>query len=132
MTSAPILHHARRSAFTFFYLSARVLAGFSQKLMSRVHSCNLEERTAMSTSFPRECKNRSFLWMLLVAAYGLANKTSKWQVHSDETFIDFGLHAVPFFPQLFFKTEGGRLVLIDAKMVGAIMIGGTDTARQIF
>ena len=81
---------------------------------------------------PRECRNRSFLWLLLVAAYGLANANAKWQVHSDDTFLSFGLHSVPFVPQLFFKREGGELVLIVAKIVDDILFGGTEKARREF
>lgn len=50
---------------------------------------------------PKECKLKSFYWLLLVAAYGFVNANAKWQLHSDDTLFQLGLSQSPYIPQLF-------------------------------
>ena len=59
----------------------------------------------------------SHLWLLLTAAYGLLNTNGKWQVQSDRGLLDYGLVQSKHVPQLFFKRESGKLVLIGATVV---------------
>ena len=40
---------------------------------------------------PRESMNRKSLWLLLAAAYGLVNASSKWQLQSDRALINMYL-----------------------------------------
>ena len=79
---------------------------------------------------PRECPGRQFRWRLLVATYGLVNANAKWQLHSDTTLLDLGLHAVVLIPQLFYMKRDGKLCLIVAKVVDDFLIGGTKSARK--
>ena len=79
---------------------------------------------------PRECPDRQFRWRLLVASYGLVNANAKWQLHSDTTLLDLGLHAVVLIPQLFYMKQDGKLCLIVAKVVDDFLIGGTKSARE--
>lgn len=81
---------------------------------------------------PRECDNKTFYWLLEVATYGLVNANAKWQNHSDTTFLDMGLLSVVQVPQLFYLMEGGILVLIVAKVVDDILVGGHDEIRKRF
>ena len=81
---------------------------------------------------PRECKERSFYWLLMVASYGLVNASAKWQDHSDTTFLTIGLNAVRYIPQLFYMKKNGVMCLIVAKVVDDILIGGSLEARKWF
>ena len=37
---------------------------------------------------PRECKNRTFYWLLLTSTYGLVNANAKRQEHCDNLFVN--------------------------------------------
>ena len=51
---------------------------------------------------------------------------------SDTTLLGMGLLAVVNVPQLFYLMESGTLVLIVAKIVDDILVGGHDKMRKIF
>ena len=82
---------------------------------------------------PKESQMKStHLWLLLTAAYGLVNANAKWQNQSDNVMLDIGLQQSPHVPQLFFKTENGRIVLIVAKIVDDLKVAGGDKCVQHF
>ena len=64
------------------------------------------------------------LWLLLVTAHGLVNANAKWQNQSDKIMLDIGLQQSSHVPQLLYKKEGGRLVLLVAKIVDDLEIAG--------
>ena len=81
---------------------------------------------------PRECQDRQFIWLLTVATYGLVNANSKWQIHSDQTFFDLGLHTTVFIPQLFHMKTDGRLTLLVVKVTDDIFVGGPEQVKRSF
>lgn len=72
------------------------------------------------------------LWMLTTGLYGLVNANAKWQNQSDQLMHDIGLTQSPHVPQLFYKKENGRLVLIVAKIVDHLKIAGEVNRSQKF
>ena len=81
---------------------------------------------------PKESADRGFVWLLTVARYGSVNANAKWQVHSDQTFIDMGLNTLVYVPQLFYMHENGELVLIVVKVTDDIFIAGSDGYKRNF
>lgn len=81
---------------------------------------------------PRESSRRGFYWLLTAASYGLVNANAKWQRHSDTTFLDLGLKTMVYIPQLFYKFHDSCLVLIVAKIVDDILVGGEDSFKNAF
>lgn len=81
---------------------------------------------------PRESHMKAtHMWLLLTAAYGLVNANAKWQNHSDNLMFELNLSQSKFIPQLFFKKEGGILVLIVAKIVDDLKAAGIgDNAKN--
>lgn len=74
---------------------------------------------------------RTFVWLLLVAAYGLFDSNAKWQEQSDQVLINFGLEQCHQFPQLFFKRDG-NLILVVAKFVDDNKVMGQDEYAKYF
>ena len=72
---------------------------------------------------PRECKNRSFYWLLLTSAYGLVNANAKWQEHCDHLFVNIGLTQSRFVPQLFFSRKE-CINILAVKIVDDVLITG--------
>lgn len=64
---------------------------------------------------PRECKNSSFYWLLLTAAYGLVNANAKWQEEIDSAFTSLG------FTRLLDKACP---ILITVKIVDDVLMWG--------
>ena len=81
---------------------------------------------------PRECYDRQFIWLLTVATYGLVNANSKWQIHSDQTFFDLGLHTTVFIPQLFHVITNGKLQMLVVKVTDDIFVGGAEEVKRLF
>ena len=82
---------------------------------------------------PRESAQRAtHMWLLLTAAYGLVNANAKWQVKSDECFFELGMLQCQQIPQLFYKHEGGKLVLLAAKVVDDIKVAGEGDRAEDF
>ena len=82
---------------------------------------------------PKESSMKStHLWLLLTAAYGLVNANAKWQNQSDNVMLDLGLQQSSPIPQLFFKKEGGRLVLLVAKIVDDLKVAGEGNRAELF
>ena len=79
---------------------------------------------------PKECKDRTFYCLLLIASYRLVNANAKWQLHSDTTLQDCGLLCVVHLPQLFYKRKDGQLWIIVAKVVDDILVAGSSEARK--
>lgn len=74
---------------------------------------------------PRECKTRhQHYWLLLSAAYGLANAGAKWQELSDDVLRGFGFSQLVYVPQLFYKKLDGKVVVIAVKVVDDILFAG--------
>ena len=80
----------------------------------------------------KEYKDRRFVWLLLVAVYGLVNSNAKWQVQSDQALRDIGLTQSKLIPQLFFKRKRSKLVLIAAKIVDYLMVAGEEDEVKEF
>ena len=81
---------------------------------------------------PQECENKKFVWLLTVATYGLVNANAKWQMHSDQTLINLGLSTLIYVPQLFYKEDKGRLVLVVIKLTDDILVAGYDQEKKRF
>ena len=82
---------------------------------------------------PKESQMKStHVWILLTAAYGLVNENAKWQNQSDNVMLDIGLQQSSYVPQLFFKKENGRLVLIVAKNMDDLKVAGENNCVQHF
>ena len=91
-----------------------------------------EAQRAVYVVPPKECRDRRFLWLLLAAVYGLVNSNAKWQVQSDEAILQIGLVQSKFIPQLFYKIENSRLVLIVAKTFDDLMVSGEPDEADNF
>ena len=72
------------------------------------------------------------LWLLLTAAYGLVNANAKWKNQSDNLMLDLGLQQPSHIPQVFFKKENGKLVLLVAKIVDDLKVAGEGNRAQLF
>lgn len=72
------------------------------------------------------------LWLLLTAAYGLVNANAKWQSQSDQVMFDLGLTQSVHVPQLFYRIENGRLVLIVAEIVDDLKGAGEGDRVKTF
>jgi len=72
------------------------------------------------------------LWLLLTAAYGLVNSNAKCQSQSDQVILDLGLLQSKNVPQLFYKREGGSLVLVVAKIVDDLKAAGKGRNAKQF
>ena len=70
--------------------------------------------------------------LLTVATYGSVNANAKWQVHSDQTFIDMGMNTLMYVPQLFDMHENGEIVLIVVKVTDDIFITGSEIHMRKF
>ena len=81
---------------------------------------------------PKESADRGFVWLLTVATYGLVNANAKWQVHSDQTFIDMGLNTLVYVTQFFYMHENGELVLMVVKVTDDIFIAGSEVHKRKF
>ncbi len=82
---------------------------------------------------PRESHLKTtHVWLLLTAAYGLVNANAKWQNKSDDVMFQLGLTQSKFIPQLFYKKEGGKLVLIVAKIVDDLKAAGVGNNAKNF
>ena len=74
---------------------------------------------------PRECKTRyQQYWLLLSAAYGLANAGAKWQQLSDDVLRASGFKQLVYVPQLFYKEGDGKTVIVAVKVVDDILFAG--------
>lgn len=62
---------------------------------------------------------------LKTAAYGLVNCHSKWQNQSDQVLLNYGMQISKIIPQLFFKRDPVKLVLIVAKIVDDLQVAGS-------
>ena len=82
---------------------------------------------------PRESQMKSsHVWLLLTAAYGLVNANAKWQNLSDDAMFDLSLTQSRFIPQLFYRKEGRKLVLIVAKIVDDLKAAGSGNYAKSF
>ena len=82
---------------------------------------------------PRESQTKTtHLWLLLTAAYGLVNSNAKWQNQSDAVSQNNGLVQSKHIPQLFFKKEAGKLVLVVAKIVDDLKAAGIEQRATVF
>ena len=74
---------------------------------------------------PRECRTRyRHYWLLLSAAYGLANAGAKWQQVSDDELRGFGFVQSVQVLQLFCLKSKEKLVVAAVKVVDDIMFDG--------
>lgn len=73
---------------------------------------------------PKESEDRSKLWLLLTAAYGLVNAGAKWQEHADSSLLDLGLTQLKYVPQVFFQLEKSTLNMIAVKVVDDVLFAG--------
>lgn len=72
---------------------------------------------------PRESADLGkFLWLLLVAAYGLFNAHSKWKSMSHEVLLSIGFEAAPLMPQLFIMRSDGHMITLPAKIFYDILV----------
>ena len=76
---------------------------------------------------PRECRRRSYYWLLLTSAYGLVNANAKWQEHCDHLFISLGLTQSRYVPQLFYNNLNGSLDLVAVRIVDDVLIAGENS-----
>ena len=81
---------------------------------------------------PKESSGPRFVWLLTVATYGLVDASAKWQVQSDQTFIDIGLNTLVYVPQLFYMLDKCNIVLIVVKVTDDILIGESETHKPQF
>lgn len=81
---------------------------------------------------PRESGHKDKLWLLLTAAYGLVNSNAKWQIMSDQVLVDFGLVQCPYIPQLFYKIQDRKLVLLVGKIVDDLLMTGVQEQVSVF
>ena len=104
------------SLYSWTVYKADVMAAFLQ---------TGEEKKNVYVRPPKESPMKStHLWLLLVTAHGLVNANAKWQNQSDKIMLDIGLQQSSHVPQLLYKKEGGRLVLLVAKIVDDLEIAG--------
>lgn len=91
-----------------------------------------EAKRSVFVKPPPESKIRcTHLWELLVAAYGLVNSGAKWQYQSDKALLQLGLTQSKNVPQLFYKKENGKLVLLLVKVVDDIMVTEADNLTEM-
>lgn len=82
---------------------------------------------------PTESRMRSsHMLLLLTAAYGLVNANAKWQSHSDSIMLELGLLQSKYIPQLFYKKQNGKLVLLISKIVEDLKVAGQGNNAQVF
>ena len=82
---------------------------------------------------PKESSMKStHLWLILMAAYGLVKANAKWQNQSDNLMLDLGLQQSSHIPQICFKKENGKLVLLVAKIVDDLKVAGEGNRAQVF
>ena len=70
--------------------------------------------------------------MLLSAVYGLLNSTAKSQVQCDYAILSIGLFQSKYIPQLFYKTNNYRIVLLVSKLVDELMVSGEPEETDSF
>ena len=71
---------------------------------------------------PRECRCKSFYWLLFTLTYGPINANAKLQEHSDTLLRNLGSFQSRFFPQLFFAFKHNRLEIVVVKIVDDLLI----------
>ena len=80
---------------------------------------------------PRECRKRSFYWLLLTSAYGLVNSNAKLQENRDHLSSSLGLTQSRFIPQLFYRKVNGNLQLIAVRIVDDVLLAGENSTAQV-
>ena len=81
---------------------------------------------------PRECRRKSFYWLLLTSAYGLVNANAKWQEQCEFLFLNMGLCQSRFVPQLFYAVKDSDLEIMAVKIVDDVLITGKRSRVQNF
>ena len=82
---------------------------------------------------PRESQTKTtHLWLLLTPAYGMVNANAKWQNQSAAVCQNNGLVQSKHIPQLLFKKEAGKLVLVVAKIVDDLKAAGIGQSAKVF
>ena len=70
----------------------------------------------------RDCRRKSFYWLLLKSAYVLVNTNAKWQEQCDFLFSNKGLCLSHFIPQLFYLFNDSAREIIPVKIVNDVLI----------
>lgn len=82
---------------------------------------------------PRENQMKStHIRLLLTAEHGLFNSNAEWQNQSDAVMFELGLVKSKYITQLFFKKEGGNLILVVEKIFDFLKAVGTGDNSKIF
>lgn len=72
------------------------------------------------------------MWLHLTAANGLVNANAKWQYQCDAIMLELGLLQSKYIPQLLYKKQDGKFVLLVAKILDDLKVAGHDNNAQLF
>ena len=73
---------------------------------------------------PRECRRKSFYWLLLTFAYEIVNANAQWQAQCEFLFLNMGFCQSRFLPQLFYAINDSDLEIAAVKIVNGVLITG--------
>lgn len=81
---------------------------------------------------PRELSEKSKIWLLLTASYGLLNSNAKWQAQSCELLKTSRLLQFSHMPQIFQKEHNGEVSLLIVKVKDDLFIDGSENLKRSF
>ena len=81
---------------------------------------------------PRECRRKSFYWLLLTSTYGLVNSNAKLQENCDFLFSNLGFSQSRFVPQPFYAFQNTEIDILAVKIVDDVLITRRKSSVEHF